>query len=39
MDNEIQSNKTPSLGIHINREKDMGHLPVPQWAKSGDRMA
>lgn len=39
MDNKLQSNKTPSWGIYINSEKDLRHPPVPQWVKSGNRMA
>lgn len=39
MDNKTQSNKTPSWGIYINSEIDMRHPPVPEWVKSGNRMA
>lgn len=39
MNTKNQSNNTQSWGIHFNREKDIRHLPLPQWAKAGNQMA
>ncbi len=39
MDNKTQSNNTSSWGIYINREKNIGCPPVPQWVKASNRMA
>lgn len=38
MDNKIQNKDMMDWGMHINREKNIGYPPIPQWVKAGNLM-